>query len=171
VLGSWQQRVTSLRVITRDDVLAAVSALRGEDAHHLMVALRSVFRALRQERMVFANPCAGISVTRSEALPAALPSDRLAGLIECAGSPLARLAVALVSVHAVQPGELRRLTMADLDLPRARITMRLRQDRILDEARQTADPVRLMRLFGVSDTTAMKYVYTAHPDRQSVPGR
>jgi hypothetical protein len=49
--------------------------------------------------------------------------------------------------------------------------MRLRQDRILDEARQTADPVRLMRLFGVSDTTAMKYVYTAHPDRQSVPGR
>lgn len=239
VLDSWQQRVTSLREITRDDVLAAVGALRGEDAHHLMVALRSVFRALRQERMIFANPCAAISVTRSEALPAGLPSDRLAGLIDRAGSPLARLAVALVSVHAVQPGELRRLTMADLDLPRARITirsdagrrilyldeltlrcldewlrerhsrwprtpnphllvsqqttadttpvgsrfiaecfaptgitaMRLRQDRILDEARQTADPVRLMRLFGVSDTTAMKYVFTAHPDRQSVPGR
>ncbi len=239
MLDSWLQRVTSLREISRDDVLAAVSALRGEDAHHLMVALRSVFRALRQERMIFANPCAAISVTRSEALPAGLPSDRLAGLIDRAGSPLARLAVALVSVHAVQPGELRRLTMADLDLPRARITirsdagrrilyldeltlrcldewlrerhsrwprtpnphllvsqqttadttpvgsrfiadcfaptgitaMRLRQDRIPDEARQTADPVRLMRLFGFSDTTAMKYVFTAHPDRQSVPGR
>jgi integrase len=123
-LDSWQQRVTSLREITRDDVLAAVRALRGEDAHHLMVALRSVFRALRQERMIFANPCAAISVTRSEALPAGLPPDRLAGLIDRAGSPLARLAVALVSVHAVQPGELRRLTMADLDLPRARITIR-----------------------------------------------
>jgi hypothetical protein len=48
---------------------------------------------------------------------------------------------------------------------------RLRQDRILDEARHTADPVRLMRLFGISDTTAMKYVFTAHPERQSVPGR
>jgi hypothetical protein len=36
--------------------------------------------------------------------------------------------------------------------------MRLRRDRVLDEARQTADPVRLMRLFGVSGTTAMKYV-------------
>jgi hypothetical protein len=41
----------------------------------------------------------------------------------------------------------------------------------LDEARQTADPVHLMRLSGISDTTAMKYVFTAHPDRKSVPGR
>ncbi|HEV8653346.1 MAG TPA: hypothetical protein VG276_29110 [Actinomycetes bacterium] len=45
----------------------------------------------------------------------------------------------------------------------------LRADRILDEARHTADPVRLMRVFGISDTTAMKYLYTAHPERQSVP--
>jgi hypothetical protein len=44
----------------------------------------------------------------------------------------------------------------------------LREDRILDEARHTADPVRLMRLFGISDDTAMKYVCTAHPERQSV---
>jgi integrase len=204
-----------------------------------MVALRSIFRALRRERLVFANPCAGISVTRSEALPAGLPSDRLASVLDRVGSPVARLAVALACVHAVQPAELRRLMMADLDLPRARITIRqdagrrvlyldeltlqcldewlrerhsrwprtpnphllisqqtaadtepvaprmialcftptgftatrLRQDRILDEARHSADPVRLMRLFGISDTTAMKYVCTAHPDRQSVPGR
>jgi hypothetical protein len=44
---------------------------------------------------------------------------------------------------------------------------RLRQDRILDEARHTADPVHLMRVFGISDTTAMKYVYAAHPERRS----
>jgi hypothetical protein len=43
----------------------------------------------------------------------------------------------------------------------------LRQDRILDEARHTADPVHLMRVFGISDTTAMKYVYAAHPERRS----
>jgi hypothetical protein len=29
------------------------------------------------------------------------------------------------------------------------ITYKLRQDRILDEARHTADPVHLMRVFGV----------------------
>jgi hypothetical protein len=43
----------------------------------------------------------------------------------------------------------------------------LRQDRILDEARHTADPVHLMRVFGISTKTAMKYVYAAHPERRS----
>jgi hypothetical protein len=43
----------------------------------------------------------------------------------------------------------------------------LRQDRILDEARHTADPVHLMRVFGISVTTAMDYIYAAHPERRS----
>jgi hypothetical protein len=38
----------------------------------------------------------------------------------------------------------------------------------LDEARHTADPVHLIRVFGISDTTALKYVHAAHPGRQSV---
>ncbi|MFI9780405.1 hypothetical protein ACIHCV_37950 [Streptomyces sp. NPDC051956] len=46
---------------------------------------------------------------------------------------------------------------------------KLRQDRIYDEARHTADPVHLMRLFGVGKTTAMKYVMAAHPDRGADP--
>ncbi|MET9382966.1 hypothetical protein ABZY09_18315 [Streptomyces sp. NPDC002928] len=40
----------------------------------------------------------------------------------------------------------------------------LRQDRFLDEARETADPVRLMRLFGISSHTAIHYVRAAHPE-------
>jgi hypothetical protein len=43
----------------------------------------------------------------------------------------------------------------------------LRQDRILDEARHTADPVHLMRVFGVAAETAVGYVYAAHPERRS----
>jgi integrase len=39
----------------------------------------------------------------------------------------------------------------------------LRADRMLDEARQTADPIHLMRLFGICDSTALKYVFAAHP--------
>jgi site-specific recombinase XerC len=240
VLHEWQDKVTSLRQVTHDDVLAAVSTRQGEDAHHLMVALRSIFRALKQERLIFANPCSGISVARPGALPACLPSDRLAGLLDLMADPLGRLAVALVAMHALRPGELRGIKLADLDLSRARLAVRrstrvhtayldtltlgfldvwlrerrdrwsrtpnphllitqqtatdivpvsdtflrhcfaavqitatrLREDRIMDEARHTADPVHLMRLFGISDTTAMKYVYAAHPDRQTVlPGR
>ncbi|GIE89594.1 hypothetical protein [Actinoplanes regularis] len=32
--------------------------------------------------------------------------------------------------------------------------------------RQTADPIHLMRLFGICDSTALKYVFAAHPERQ-----
>ncbi|WP_406054312.1 hypothetical protein OG462_03490 [Streptomyces sp. NBC_01077] len=41
----------------------------------------------------------------------------------------------------------------------------LREDRILDEARLSADPLRLMRLFGISTGAAMRYVAAAHPER------
>ncbi|MFJ9371405.1 hypothetical protein ACIRRA_44380 [Nocardia sp. NPDC101769] len=43
----------------------------------------------------------------------------------------------------------------------------VRQDRILDEAHHSADPLHLMRLFGISDSTAMRYVTAAHPERTS----
>ncbi|MGW3176942.1 hypothetical protein [Streptomyces sp. NPDC001153] len=46
---------------------------------------------------------------------------------------------------------------------------RLREDRIYDEARHTADPVHLMRLFGLGKATAMKYVTAAHPDKRPDP--
>lgn len=42
----------------------------------------------------------------------------------------------------------------------------LRRDRILDEARRTADPVHLMRVFGITDGTAMNYIYAARPDKR-----
>lgn len=43
----------------------------------------------------------------------------------------------------------------------------LRQDRILHEAALTADPVHLIRLFGVSSATAMHYITAAHPERHA----
>ncbi|AEM86915.1 hypothetical protein Strvi_7565 [Streptomyces violaceusniger Tu 4113] len=48
----------------------------------------------------------------------------------------------------------------------AGLTLRaVRADRILDEARETEDPVHLVRVFGISITTAMKYIHAAHPHR------
>ncbi|ARF83316.1 hypothetical protein HS99_0018525 [Kitasatospora aureofaciens] len=37
--------------------------------------------------------------------------------------------------------------------------------RILDEAFATGDPLKLMRLFGITDATAMRYVGAAYPGR------
>jgi hypothetical protein len=48
---------------------------------------------------------------------------------------------------------------------------KVRQDRILDEARHTADPLHLMRVFGLTAKPAMKYVQAAHPDRGPVMPR
>ncbi|MEU6033631.1 hypothetical protein ABZ825_42715 [Streptomyces tauricus] len=51
------------------------------------------------------------------------------------------------------------------DVPQGLTLVGLRQDRILNEAAETADPLRLMRLFGVTEKTAMHYVTAAHPER------
>ncbi|MEU1123295.1 hypothetical protein ABZ371_06845 [Streptomyces sp. NPDC005899] len=46
----------------------------------------------------------------------------------------------------------------------------LRQDRILNEAVETADPLRSMRLYGSKEATAMPYVTAVHPERTARPG-
>ncbi|MFF3556194.1 hypothetical protein ACFYXL_22635 [Streptomyces tsukubensis] len=45
----------------------------------------------------------------------------------------------------------------------------LRVDRIVDEARHSGDPVRLMELFGLSSLSATRYVLSAHPDKKNGP--
>ncbi|SOE33506.1 hypothetical protein [Streptomyces sp. OK228] len=46
---------------------------------------------------------------------------------------------------------------------------RLRVDRIVDEARNSADPVRLMQLFGLYNLSATRHVLSAHPDKKNGP--
>jgi len=235
VLAEWGQHVTSLREITRDDVQAALDEHPGARAHNLLPALRSLFRALKQEKIIFRDPARRITLPSMRRLPALIPTDQLRGLIDRAGTPLAKVAVALIAIHALGKKETTFLLLEDLDLPRGQLAVRrptgthtvylddhsrtlitgwlrerhrcwpltrnphllvtrhtavdtvgppialtvldaifgelgltpsqVRQDRILDEARHTADPVHLMRVFGLSTHPAMKYVQAAHPDR------
>jgi len=235
VLTGWANRYTSLREVTRQDILDAVDARHGPVIQHRIVALRSLFRALRQERAVFRDPTRGISLPAPARLPQPLPADRVAGLLDRASGPGARLAAALVAIHAVSEADLMCLQAVDLDLASATLTIRrslrsrvvyldevtaalasqwlryrhqrwpgsrnphllvsqqtaadaspvgptmiramfeplgvwpsrLRQDRIRDEARHTADPVHLVRVFGITESTAIYYVHAAHPGRQS----
>jgi hypothetical protein len=236
VLAGWASQYTSLREVTRHDILDAIDARHGPVIQHRIVALRSLFRALRQERVVFRDPTRGISLPAPARLPQPLPADQVARLLNRADGPAARLAVALVAIHAVPEVDLVRIQAADLDLAAATLTIRrglqrrviyldevttalasrwlryrherwpdsrnpyllvsqqtaadtspvgstmiaamfeplgvrparLRQDRILDEARHTADPVHLVRVFGINENTAIYYVHAAHPGRQSV---
>jgi hypothetical protein len=235
VLADWGQHVTSLREVTRDDVQAALGQRLGVTAHNLLPALRSLFRALKQERIIFRDPTRGVTLPAMRRLPAPIPSDLLHGLIDRAGTPTAKVAVAMIAIHALGKKETTLLLLDDLDLPCGRLAVRrptgthvvyldeltrthmagwlrerhrcwpltanpyllvtsqtaadtagppvaltvidaifaglglppskVRQDRILDEARHTADPVHLMRVFGLTAKPAMKYVQAAHPER------
>lgn len=239
VLVEWAGSVASLREITPDDVRRVLAARPGSPGRDLLCALRSLFQALKQERMIFRDPVRGVTLPQIEYLPVPIPTDRLRGLVDRAVTPMAKLVVALVAIHGLGRRETRHLHLADLDLSRGHLTVRvgrdlprtvyldelthtlasawlherhrrwpytanpylllsqqtaadtrlppistmvineifrplglspsrLRQDRILDEAQHTADPVHLMRVFGIAPETAMKYVYAAHPERRSV---
>jgi site-specific recombinase XerD len=237
VLTLWSGRVTSLREITSDDIRHVLTQRPGQPAQDLASALRSLFQALKQERLIFRDPTRGISLPAVVRLPVPIPTDRLRGLIDRTGSAMAKLVIALVAIHGLGKRETAQLLLTDLDLPGGTLTVRrelgrhtvyldelthtlmagwlrerhhrwplttnphlllsqqtatmdtqptissmvmndifrplglspskLRQDRILDEARHTADPVHLMRVFGITARTAMKYVFTAHPERRS----
>jgi site-specific recombinase XerC len=241
VLQHWSARDWSargsLRAISHADVDAVIRERRGRQAAKMASALRSLFRALKQERPIFINPTRGMSVTNVISLPSPLPSDRLAGLLDSTTNPALRLVIALIAVHALTRHDIRHLLVEDVDLAHGRLTVRcvggndvvyldattyqlarqwlaerhrrwprstnphllvssrtapdnrhppispltisvplrrlghsarqLRADRILHEARHSADPVALIRIFGVSVTTAMRYLTAAHPERRS----
>ena len=106
VLTGWASQYTSLREVTRHDILDAIDARYGPVIQHRIVALRSLFRALRQERVIFRDPTRGISLPALARLPQPLPADHVAGLLDRADGPAARLAVALVAIHAVPVADL-----------------------------------------------------------------
>jgi hypothetical protein len=234
-LQQWGQRVSSLREITQKDIEDILSSRTGEQARSLHASLRSLFRALKRERVIFRDPARGVSVASTVNAPRRIPSDRLVGLLDKAPTAMAKVVVALVAIHALGPQEIRHQLLTGLDRPAGRLVVRrrfgdhvvyldeltmkllsdwlreraerwprstnphllvtqvtvvdpngppvskdglrlifrklgiqprtLRVDRLLDEAHETADPVHLMRVFGISDTTALKYVRAAHPHR------
>jgi hypothetical protein len=86
----WAGRVTSLREITNDDTRHALASRPGSPGRDLVSALRSLFQALKQERMIFRDPMRGITLPQIERLPVPIPTDRLRGLIDRAdGTPQA----------------------------------------------------------------------------------
>ncbi|MEU9056241.1 hypothetical protein AB0D37_38625 [Streptomyces sp. NPDC048384] len=235
VLTAWTATgMTTLREVTADHIQDTLDGLEGTVRRQRATALRSLFGALKRERLVFLDLVRHLPVGDLTGIPRPVPSDVLAGLLDQATTPFARLAIALAAIHAVPAAEIRTALTADLNLARGtlelhrglrrhtlyleeltyslaanwltyrhqrwptstnphllvtqktapdpdypavhRITMqkvlpkgqtldRLRQDRILNEAFITGDPLTLMRLFGITEATAMRYVTAAHPER------
>lgn len=124
VLDSWAGQVNSLREISSQDIKAAPGAQPPVTARNLLSALHSLFRALKQEKLIFRDPTGGISLPAMRRLPAPIPADRLRGLIDKAPSPMGRHVIALVAVHGLGKLETARLLAADLDLAAGRMAVR-----------------------------------------------
>jgi hypothetical protein len=130
-------------------VTSALNDRQGHQTRGVHHVLLSIFRALKQERTVFANPLARLQ-ERQQRWPA---------------SPNPHLLVTTHSAHhpALPPVSYCALRRA---FDRTGITPRqMWSDRVLDEAQQTADPVHLVHLFGIRPGTAVRYVHAAQPDK------
>ncbi|REE72487.1 hypothetical protein C8E05_1876 [Rhodococcus wratislaviensis] len=84
-------------------------------------------------------------------------------------SPHPHLLISMCGAHAPNTPPLAQRTITlifrGLDLQAHRV----RSDRILYEASVTEYPVLLMRVFGISTVTAMRYLHAAHPHRSQPP--
>ncbi|MCY0926185.1 hypothetical protein OTB20_08170 [Streptomyces sp. H27-H1] len=112
------------RQITKKHIEDALDPLRGDQAHRLHTALRSLFRALKRERLVFRDPARSIALTSNRPVPTALPSDRVAGLLDHLDDARERLMVALVAIHALLPGQLVHLQRTDFNRSKGRLRVR-----------------------------------------------
>ncbi len=122
-LADADTRYSTLRQVTRDDIttwLAGQPArFRPQDAS----TLRSLFTTLKAERLIFANPTRGIRVSRrNPSVPAPLPGHVITSAAAAAkDDPALHVAVALASVHALLPGQIRQLRLDQVDLASRRL--------------------------------------------------
>jgi hypothetical protein len=127
-------RYSTLRQVTRDDITTWLAARPGQSRPQDASTLRSLFSTLKAERLIFANPTRGIRVARrTSSVPAPLPPQVLAAAASAAkDNPALRAVMALASVHALLPGQIRHLRLDQIDLASRRLDPG-RLDRPLDE--------------------------------------
>ncbi|MFV0131739.1 hypothetical protein ACLGIH_00335 [Streptomyces sp. HMX87] len=124
VLQKWGKRIDSLRKITPKDVDDAVTARTGNPAHGVHGALRSLFRALKRERVIFQDPARNVSATYANRAPRRIPSDCLAGMLDRVPTTMAKAVVALVAIHALGSTGIRRLQLTHLNRSGGRLVAR-----------------------------------------------
>jgi hypothetical protein len=120
---TWPQH-DHLREVTRDDVIAYLTALHGRRRETATTALRGLFRWAKTHKLIFRNPTHGI---RGVKVPVPiwplLQPDDLNASVAAATTVQARLCVVLAAVHAARPGQIRALHLDDVDLAGRRITI------------------------------------------------
>jgi hypothetical protein len=122
-LASVCGRYATLRQVTRQDITSWIAARPGRSRARDASTLRTLFRVLKSERLIFADPARGIRSGRNYSsipIPARAP-DLTAVSEAIRGNPALRVVVALTAVHAFQPGAVRRMRLDQVDLADRRL--------------------------------------------------
>lgn len=116
-LADWSARYQSLRQVTTDDIADQLQPLTGPTRKLVAAVMRSLFRTLKTQRVLFTNPTGGLELHREPPPPAlGLDPARRASLLERLHRPDGRLVVLLAGVHALRPHQIRVLALDDVDL-------------------------------------------------------
>jgi ribosomal protein L40E len=116
-LADWSARYQSLRQVTSDDITDQLQRLTGPTRLLVAAVMRSLFKTLKTQRVLFTNPTAGLELHREPPPPAlSLDPARRAGLLDQLHRPDQRLIVLLAGVHALRPHQIRVLAVDDVDL-------------------------------------------------------
>lgn len=132
-LQDWSTRYDHLREVVRDDVVAHLATLHGDQREMAAVAFRSLFGWAKRNGLIFRNPAQRITVPKAPE-PVLQPLDNadVTRTAEAAATPHGRVFVVLCAVHAARPGHVRALQLGDVDLGNRRLTIAGRT-RPLDE--------------------------------------
>jgi hypothetical protein len=103
----------SLAEITRQQVRVALPA-SGTQRHWAELGLRSLFRALKARKLIFADPTRGLPATKpNSTVPLPLDTEAIRRALN-SPDPAVALAVALVAFHALTSRQLRELRLTDI---------------------------------------------------------
>lgn len=124
VLLEWSNRYDHLREVTRDDVLAHLDSVHGQQRRSSLIALRSLFGRAKKNGTIFKNPTNRIRVGQQETgILQPLEPEHVQSSVAAATKPADRLILALAAVHAARTGAIRRLQLDDLDIGNRRLTV------------------------------------------------
>ncbi|MCA1844680.1 MAG: hypothetical protein LC792_16105 [Actinobacteria bacterium] len=131
--SAWSECYESLRQVTTADIVEQLDKHQGTGRRMATTAMRSLFRILKEQRMIFADPAVRITCGPYSP-PPILPVDphARAGLLARDASPLFGLVILLAGVHALRTKEIAGLMLDSVDLQRGTLVAK-GQERRLDE--------------------------------------
>jgi hypothetical protein len=123
-LNEWATRYGSLRQVTAHDIEAHLAGLVGWDRPNALAGMRSLFRTLKANRVVFVDPTAGVRVpSPPHGPPVGIDPPVRASLLDEVTRPDWRLIVLLAGVHALSKKQIADLRLDHVDLPGSHLTV------------------------------------------------